>query len=154
MKSWPPCIFCIIGIHKMLMTIITMTTSLESDTINGLSLNTLDTNGNCQRPVFSLGVSHHMHQKTNLWKFELNLSSEFQDNYERKEKKHLPHEVVCFQKLDFVTSNSKSEVSKSNSWKIYFFLEKYVTSEGAIYHNDLYYQPLPITRNQVRFLCW
>ena len=35
-----------------------------------------------------------------------------------KEKKPLSHEVVCFQKLDFKTSSSKSEVSKSNSWKI------------------------------------
>ena len=33
----------------------------------------------------------------------------------------------------------------------YFFLQNYVTSEGAISHNVLYYQPLPITRNQVRF---
>ena len=35
-------------------------------------LKTLDTFGNCQRPVFSLGVSQHMHKITNLWKFELN----------------------------------------------------------------------------------
>ena len=33
----------------------------------------------------------------------------------------------------------------------YFFLEKYSTSEGAIYHNVLYYQQLPITRYQVKF---
>ena len=33
----------------------------------------------------------------------------------------------------------------------YFFLENYVTSEGAISHNVLYYKPLPITRYQVRF---
>ena len=32
------------------------------------------------------------------------------------------------------------------------FLENYVTSEGAISHNVLYYQQLAITRNQVRFL--
>ena len=31
--------------------------------------------------------------------------------------------------LDFETSKSNSEVSKSNSWKNYFFLENYVTSE-------------------------
>ena len=31
--------------------------------------------GNCQRPIFSFGVSHHMHKITNLWKFGLNLSS-------------------------------------------------------------------------------
>ena len=33
----------------------------------------------------------------------------------------------------------------------YFFLENYVTSEGAVSHNVLYYQQLPITRNQVAF---
>ena len=33
----------------------------------------------------------------------------------------------------------------------YFFLENYVTSEGAVSHNVLYYQPLPITRDQERF---
>ena len=54
-----------------------------------------------------------------------------------KEKKTpLSQEVVCFQMLDFETSNSKLEVSKSNSWKI---IENYVTSEGAVSHNVLYY---------------
>ena len=67
-----------------------------------------------------------------------------------KEKKILSYEVVCFQMLDFETSSAKSEVSKS-TWKITFFLEKYATSEGAVPHNVLYYQPLPITRYQVRF---
>ena len=33
----------------------------------------------------------------------------------------------------------------------YFFLENYVTLEGAVSHNVLYYQPLSITRNQERF---
>ena len=33
----------------------------------------------------------------------------------------------------------------------YFFLENYSTSEGAVSHNVLYYQPLPIARYQVRF---
>ena len=32
-----------------------------------------------------------------------------------EEKKHLSHEVVCIQMLDFGTSNSNFEVSKSNS---------------------------------------
>ena len=62
-----------------------------------------------------------------------------------KEKMPLSHEVVCFQRLDFETSNSKSEVSKSNSWIITS------VSEGAVSHNVLYYHPLPITRYQVRF---
>ncbi len=45
-----------------------------------IDLKTLDTFGNCQRPVFSLGVSQHMHKITNLWKFELNWSSELRNN--------------------------------------------------------------------------
>ena len=53
--------------------------------------------------------------------------------------------------LDFETSNSKSEVSKSNLWKNYFFLKNYITSEGAVSNNVLYYQPLPITRYQETF---
>ena len=56
------------------------------------------------------------------------------------------HEVVCFQMLDFDTSNSKSEVTKSNAWKTTSFLK-----EGAVSQNVLYHRPLPITRNQVRF---
>ena len=32
----------------------------------------------------------------------------------------------------------------------YFFLENYTTSEGAVSHDVLYYQPLPITSNQER----
>ena len=49
--------------------------------LNYNDLKTLDTIGNCQRPVFSLGVSQHMHEIT---KFELNWSSKFRDNNERK----------------------------------------------------------------------
>ena len=33
----------------------------------------------------------------------------------------------------------------------YFFLKNYVTSEGTVSHNVLYYQPLPSTHNQERF---
>ena len=72
--------------------------------------------GNCHWPVFSLGGSHHMYKVTNLCKFELNRSSKLLDNNVRK-KTPLSHEVVCFQMLDLETSNSKLEVSKSNSWK-------------------------------------
>ena len=44
---------------------------------------TLDTISKCHRPVFSFGVSQHMHNITNLWKFELNRSSKLRDNNER-----------------------------------------------------------------------
>ena len=81
---------------------------------------TLYTIGNCVRPVFSLGVSQHMRKITNQWKLELNRSSKSRDNNERK-KKTLSHEVVCFQMLAFETSNSKSEVLKSNSLKVTSF---------------------------------
>ena len=44
-----------------------------------------------------------------------------------EEKTPLSHEVLCFQVLDFGTS------------------------EGAVSHNVLYYQPFPITCYQLRF---
>ena len=55
----------------------------------------------------------YLYKITNLWKFELNWSSELRDNNERKAP--LSHEVVCLQMLDFETSKSNSEVSK---WKL------------------------------------
>jgi hypothetical protein len=55
-----------------------------SELVALVRLKTLDTIGNCQRPVFSLRVSQHMHKTTNLWKFELNRSSKLRDNSERK----------------------------------------------------------------------
>ena len=69
----------------------------------------------------------------------------------------MSHEVVCFlwiQVLNFGTSKSNPGVSKSNYNVLvenYFFLENYVTSEGAVYHNVVYNQQLAITRYQVRF---
>ena len=50
----------------------------------GCPLKTVDTIGNCQRPVFSLGVSQHMHKITYLGKCELNWSSKLRDSNERK----------------------------------------------------------------------
>ena len=50
--------------------------------------------------------------------------------------------------LDFGTSKSNSGVSKSSSnilVEYYFFLGNYVTSEGSVSHNVLYYQQLPIS---------
>ena len=63
-----------------------------------------------------------------------------------KEKTPLSHEVVCFQMLDFEIWGLEI-----NFVETYFFLENYVTSEGAVSHNVLYHQPLPITPYQVRF---
>ena len=77
-------------------------------------LKALDTFGNnCQRPVFSLCVSQHMHKITNLWKF-------------------LTHQLVVedlrFQMLDFETS---ANILVEN----YFLLENNITSEGAVSYN-------------------
>ena len=58
-----------------------------------LILKAVDTIGNCQRIAFTVGVSKHMHKITNLWKFELNLSSNLRDNNERK--KHPCHTKLC-----------------------------------------------------------
>ena len=52
--------------------------------MNYWCLKTMDTIGNCQRLVFTVGVSQHMHKITNLWKFELNQSSNLRDNNEKK----------------------------------------------------------------------
>ena len=50
--------------------------------------------------------------------------------------------------VDFETSSSKSEIKFVEN---YFFLENYGTSEGAVSHDVVYHQPLPITRHQERF---
>ena len=110
-----------------------------------LVLKTLDTIGNCRRPVFSLGVSQHMYKITNLWKFELNWSSKLRDIKARKNTLVAPwsHEFVCFQMVDFGTSNSKSEVLKWTSWKITSFTKTICHFRGS--------QPLPINLHQVMF---
>ena len=59
--------------------------------------------------------------------------------------------------LDFGTSKSNSEVSKSNSnilLENYFFLKNYINSEGAASHNVLYYQQLSIACYQVSFYAY
>ena len=63
-----------------------------------IELKRMDTIGNCQRPVFSLGVAQHMHKQTNLWKFELNWLRSCEIIME--EKTPLSHKGVCFQMLD------------------------------------------------------
>ena len=64
-----------------------------------------------------------------------------------KEKTPLSHEVVCFFR-DLKTSYVGLEILFVKS---HFFLENHVPSEGAVSHNVLSYQQLPITRYQVRF---
>ena len=67
---------------------------LHCSIIQSSTLKPVDTIGKCQRPVFSPAVSQHMHKITNLWKFELDWSSELLDNYESK-KKHACHTKLC-----------------------------------------------------------
>ena len=82
-------------------------------------LKALDTIGKCQRPVFSFGVSSHMHKKQTCE--NLNTIGGRSCEIIMKEKTPLSHGVVCFQLLDFETSKFNSDVSKSNSWKITSF---------------------------------
>ena len=88
-------------------------------------LKAVDTISNCQRLAFTVGVSQHMHKITNLWKFELNRSSNLQDNNGRKNTVVTRSYVRLdgwFRDLKFSdTSSSKLVVSKSNSWKITSF---------------------------------
>ena len=119
-------------------------------------LKTVDTIGNCQRPVFSLGVSQHMHNMTNLWKFERHRWPKLRDiNNGRKNpfvtQKCVLSDFRCLI-LDLQIKFWGLEIkSKFISVENYIFLEKYVTSEGAVSHNVLYYQHLSITRYQVSF---
>ena len=73
-----------------------------------------------------------------------------------KEKTPLSHEVACFHVLDFETSNSKLDVSKSISWKITSFSKTMSLQRDPFLtiNNVLYHQPLPITCYQVRFYAY
>ena len=91
-----------------------------------------------------------------------------------KDKTPLSHEVVCFQMLEFETSKSNSEVSKSNSNILVrnnFFLENNVTLEEAVPHNVLlstslhwsltsksygnnYFEQLPIVSSVFNVFFW
>ena len=61
------------------------------------------------------------------------------------------HEVVCFQ-MPWIRGVSWGLEFNSNiSVRVYFFLINYVTSEGAVSHNVLYYQQLSIACYKVKF---
>ena len=108
----------------------------------------VDTIGNFQRLAFTVGVSQHMHEITNLWKFELNRSSKLWDNNERKI--HPYHTKLCA----FTCLISRPQVLNLRSRNRFvenYFSQNYVTSEGAVSHNVLYHQPLPITHHQESF---
>ena len=121
---------------------------------NKVSFKTLDTLGNCRRPVFSLGVSQHMHKKQTC----KNLSSICRWSCEIVMKKKTPLSHHGHTKLfDFRCLISRPQILNLRSQieikfvENYIFLENYVTPEGAVPHNVLYYQPLIVTRNQEKF---
>ena len=87
-----------------------------------IQLKGTDTFGNCQRPVFSLGVSQHKYK--NLWKFGLNWSSNFEKII--KEKTPLLHKFVCFQMPE---QDFRPEVFLGYKVWNYLFLKNCVTSE-------------------------
>ena len=86
--------------------------------------------GDCQRPVFSLGVSQHMHKITNLWKFELNWSSK--KNTLVKRRCVLSDDWFRDLKIYFWGLGIKFVENE-------FFLKNYVTSDGAVSHSVLDY---------------
>ena len=112
-------------------------------------LKTRATIGNCQRLVFSLGVSQHMFRITNMWKFEISWLSKLRDINERENTlvtQSCVHLDGWFRGLKFWIWGLKIKFVEND-----FFLENYVTSEGAVSHNVVCHQPLPITRYQVRY---
>ena len=67
-----------------------------------------------------------------------------------EEKTPLLAQVVWFQMLDFESSAEVSNQFKYLSEKL-LLSQNYVTSEGAVSHNVLYYQQLTIARYPVSF---
>ena len=74
--------------------------------------------GNCQRPVFSLGVFQHMQKMTSLWKCWLNWSLKLQNNNKTKRKTPCRH-------------NSVSSDRNTGIWPevFYYFSEKLPLSQ-------------------------
>ena len=101
------------------------------------SLKTLDTIGNCQRLVFTFGVSEHMHKITNLWKFELSSSSKLRDINERK--KHPCRTMVLILIPQILNLRSQNQISR-----------KLLLSQRELFLTMFYTFNL-ITRYQERF---
>ena len=66
-------------------------------------------------------------------------------------EKHPCHTMLCAFRCLILIPQILNLRSQKKFMENYFFLKKYVTLEGAVSHNVLYYQPLPIMRQQVRF---
>ena len=114
-----------------------------------LFLKSVDTIGNCQSPVFSPGVYLPMHKITNLWKFELDRSSELRDNYERK--KHPSHTKLCA----FRCLISRPQILYLRSWNQIrgklLLSRKLSHFRGSRFSQCFILSTSPHTRYQVRF---
>ena len=100
-------------------------------------LKTRDTIGNCFKKTSLLTQCISTHKITNLWKFELNIG------------RRSCHALVT---RSCVLSDAWFR-DLLNSWKITSFSKTTLLQrEPFFFHNVLFvYQPLPITRYQVRF---
>ena len=60
------------------------------------------------------------------------------------------------EKNTLVTRDLKISFLRSQNQIVedYFFLKNFITSEGVVSDNVIFYQPLPITRYQVRFYAY
>ena len=92
--------------------------------------------------LLPLSVSQHMHKITNLWKFELNRSS-ISCEIIMKENPALSHFVCAFRCSISRPQNHPILRSRNQiRGKLLISQKLYVTSEGAVSHNVLYYQQL------------
>ena len=105
--------------------------------------------GNCQRPVFSLGVFHHKHRITSLCKFGLNMVIEVARKWWKK--KHPWTNLCAFKWNKRLLARSLFIIIVRN----YLFFKNYNTSEGVVSHNVIYYtnsSPMIVTKSVFKFI--
>ena len=114
----------------------------------------LDTIGNCQIPKYQSTNSVYMY--LNIWYIKITnlrkIWTQLVVKVAREEwstKKNLVAQPVCFQMPWIRDLSWGLEFNLNILVRNYFFLKNYVTSEGAVSHNVLYYQQLSIARCQV-----
>ena len=90
------------------------------------TLKALYTFGNRRRvPVFSLGVSHHKHKITSLWKFGLKRSSKLRENDERKN--------TLVGRICVLSDRNKRLLARSLLLRNYLFLQRESFSHNVLY---------------------
>ena len=93
---------------------------------------TLDTIGKCQRPVLSLGVSQNMlKQFSSIGRRSCEITM--------KEKKQPCHMKLCTFRCLISRPQILNLRSRNQIRGKLLFLENNFTSEGAVFHNVLYY---------------